>query len=145
MAIWDWRGATATGSADPAAALRRTGLIQALVGAAVAALLWAFDRPLLAAIVGSIAAFTLVAALASPTGLYAAIHRGLAVLGGWIGRFLTVVLLTPLFFGFFAVFGGLFRRGSRDKLDRRLDPDAPTYWRQRDDGEPSRDRYERHF
>ena len=126
-------------------ALRREGVVRALVGAAVGGVLFYFGAPILARVAWVGAAFVLLAALASPDGLYAAIGRGLALLGHGIGRLLAIVLLTPLYWLFFVPFGRLLRAGRRDRLERWFDPAASTYWHRREDAPRTKRSYERAF
>lgn len=126
-AIWRWNETDAT-SGPSARALRIRGALQAAVGAGVGALLIAYGPPLAGAVVLGIAALLLAAALLSPTGLYAAIQRPLQSLGRGLGSAVNWILLVPLFYGFFLPFGVLLRRGRRDRLKRRLDTAAPSYW-----------------
>jgi hypothetical protein len=98
--------------------------IAALVGAAMVSF---WSRPI-GTVVLTVASIVGISALASPLGLYAAIERLFLTLGRVTGRLLTWILLVPVFYGFFVPFGLLMRRGRRDRLQRRLEPDAPTYW-----------------
>ncbi len=142
-AVWRWRE-PGPGKEAKARRLRRQGLVQALVGAAIGGLL-AFWHPTFAKVVWVIAGFTLLAALLSPTGLYAGIARALEALGRGIGRVMTVLLLVPVFVLFFGVYGGLGRRGRRDKLERWFDAGASTYWHRRPKAATGTAPYERQF
>ena len=53
-------------------------------------------------------------------------------LGHWTGIALAWLLLVPIFYLAFLPFGLLLRRGRRDRLRRRLDPDAVSYWEPHD-------------
>ena len=141
---WPWKTEAARSNAPTAGALRREGVLRGLVGLAIGTALY-FWKPPLAYVAWSLSGFVLLAALVSPGGLYAAIGRGLARFGEWVGRFLAVVLLTPVFFLFFLPFGRLTRWGRRDKLERWFDSATSTYWHARTD--PPRDRafYEKAF
>lgn len=130
-AVWSWRP-VAVPRPDPGPA-RWRGCLQAAVGFAVAALLFAFGPRLPAAIVATIATTIALAALLSPLGLFAAIERAVAALGLAIGNALTWILLPAIFFGFFVPFALLFRRGRRDAMKRWFEPDAASYWSQRED------------
>lgn len=65
---------------------------------------------------------------ASPAGVRAALQRLFAATGRAVGRALTWLFLVPLFYGFFLPFGWALRRGRRDRLCRRFEPDAASYW-----------------
>ena len=146
-AIWHWREGADSGALRAArqAALRREGVMRALVGGVVGGALLYFGAPMLARVAWAGAGFVLVAALVSPDGLYAAIGRGLARLGHGIGRLLAVVFLTPVFFLFFLPFGRLLRAGRRDRLERWFDRSAPTYWHRRPAAPRTKSSYERAF
>ena len=144
---WRWREAADAGALRAARqkALRREGVVRALVGGVVGGALLYFGAPILARVAWAGAGLVLVAALVSPDGLYAAIGRGLALLGHGIGRFLAIVLLTPVFFLFFLPFGRLLRAGRRDRLERWFDRSAPTYWHRRPAAPRTKSSYERAF
>jgi hypothetical protein len=128
-AIWTWQSEAAP--RPSAAPIRRRGALQAAVGLAVAGGLFWAGRASWAAVVAAIATGIGLAALASPLALYAAIERGFAALGRGVGHSLTWLLLPAIFYGFFAPFSLLFRRGRRDALRRRFAPDAASYWSSR--------------
>lgn len=146
---WRWREtAGADGAADRLARrrrLRREGLLRAAIGGVVGGGLFLLGATLLARVAWTGAGFVLLAALASPEGLYAAIGRGLALLGHAVGRLLAIVFLTPVFLLFFVPFGLLLRRGRRDRLERWFDPAAATYWHRRDDAPRTKSSYDKAF
>jgi len=80
----------------------------------------------------TIASIILLAALISPTGLFAGIERGFDALGHAASRLVTLVLLSAIFYSFFLPFGLLFRRGRRDSMKRFYEPEAHTYWSPRE-------------
>jgi hypothetical protein len=129
-AIWAWRDRDA-GERARLAKLRRSGVIRAVVAGIAAGVLFALDRPIVASIAVGIGTLTLVLALASPGGAYAALSRVVDRLGALIGALLTWVLLTPVFFLFFVPFGMLMRRGARDRLRRRFERERASYWTKR--------------
>lgn len=129
--VWDWRerGKRTTGSTGKSAARARLrGLAQAAVAALFGAAILVFWSRTIGTVVLAVASIVCLSALVSPLGLYAAIERLFLWLGHATGRLLTWILLAPVFYGFFVPFGLLLRRGRRDRLQRRLAPDAPTYW-----------------
>lgn len=144
-AAWPRNSSKAPDPREAAKKLRRRGLVQTAIGLAIGALVWFFWHRSLAPVIWTLASLNGLAAVFSPTGVYAAISRGLEALGRGIGRVLTVLLLTPVYWLFFAPFGFLFRRGKRDSLARWSDPEAETYWIRRDLEEPSLERYERQY
>ncbi|MGE3636635.1 MAG: hypothetical protein AB7P00_42425 [Sandaracinaceae bacterium] len=134
--IWSWRGA----SDDRAARARRArigALIRSAIGGAIGAVLtFAVGRPILGAIAFGIAGLTLVLGLLSPLGAYAALERAILAVSKVIGAALTWLLLTPVYFFFFAPFGSLFRRGRRDPMRRHIDKASASYWQPRSDDRP---------
>lgn len=147
--VWDGRTAAAPGAvrapATPQGRPRLRALLQgAIAGAAGGFFAWR-GAPVLAGIAWSLGGISLVAGLLSPHGLYAAIERGLARLGHEIGRLITVLTLVPLYYLFFTVFGRLTRHGRGDRLGRRWNPAAPTYWKRRADAPHGRADFERMY
>jgi hypothetical protein len=102
--------------------------LQAAVAALLGGAILFFWSRAIGTVVLAVASIVGLSALVSPLGLYAAIERLFLALGRATGRVLTWVLLVPVFYGFFAPFGSLLRRGRRDRLKRRLEPDAASYW-----------------
>lgn len=146
-AIWTWREA-GTEAVDFAALARRNRVRGALRGLAAAALgagllLLGLRTP--ATVVLTVAGVVTIAALVAPTSLYAALERGVAALGRWTGQGLGWVLLTPVFYLFFAPFGWLLRRGRRDRLQRSFDPEATSYWEPHEGLRVASDSYQRQF
>jgi hypothetical protein len=103
------------------------------IGAAGALLSWLWS-PILGGITLGIGTIVLLSAIASPTGIYAAIERGLAALGHATGVGLTWVLMSAFFFLVVTPFGFFFRRGRRDAMRRYYEPGATTYWTEREIG-----------
>ena len=62
-----------------------------------------------------------------------------------VGRFLTWILLSWIFYGFFLPFGALFRRGRRDSMKRFYEPEALSYWSSCEPREAGLDFYKRQY
>ena len=92
-----------------------------------------------------IASVVLVAAITSPTGLYAALERGLAALTRATGVGLTWIFMSAVFFLAVAPFGLILRRGRRDAMRRYLDANATTYWTERELGRSASTQRARQF
>jgi hypothetical protein len=131
-AIWRWRASDLSGAPEVSAArLRITGLLQAAVGVAFGLASYLWWSPIVAGLALTLATVILLTALASPTGLYAAVQRLFLATGRVVGRGMTWVVMVPLFYLVFFPFGLLLRRGRRDQLKRFFDRDVPTYWERR--------------
>lgn len=133
---WNWaptRPRDVDATAARAAAMRRKGAVQGVVGLAIAGGLYALGHPTVAIIAASIASLTLVLAMVSPLGAFAAIEKVMRGFGVWVGRVVTVVVMLPIFAFFFVPFGLLFRRGAKDPMQRAVDTAASSYWRVRED------------
>lgn len=129
LAIWNWRDPQPDGPPPPLASRERVrGSFQAAIVAAIGGLLLLLGLRTIALVMWGAAAIVLLAALASPRGLYAVLDRMARAIGKRVGRALTWLLLVPLFYFFFLPFGLLFRHGRRDRLKRYFDAEAPTYW-----------------
>jgi hypothetical protein len=143
---WPWRAADpAREAAVRRRALRREGTTRAGVGLAVGGALFAFGARTLALLAWSLSGTILLAALASPAVVYAAIGRALERLGQLIGKLFAIVLLTPIFLLFFLPFGRLLRARRRDRLERWFDPQLATYWHRRREAARTTADYERAF
>jgi len=129
-AIWSWRESGETRSSTPASAvaLRRRGLLRALVAGSLGLVLLLFWSRLIGQVVMTVAGALALVALLSPLGLYAAIERGLGVLAHKTGLLLTWLLMAAIFYGVFTPFGWIFRRGRRDPLRRFREAELVTYW-----------------
>jgi hypothetical protein len=62
-----------------------------------------------------------------------------------LGYFVSRILLTIIFFVVIIPTGFLMRLLGKDPMDRKLDPDAKTYWIKREEGPPDPESYERQF
>ena len=146
MAVWTWREhGSPTRSDSSARAVRLRGAIQGSVGIAIAALVYTFVSHAAGFVIFSIASAITVAALISPTGLFAGIEAAFRATGRALGRLLTWILLSSIFYAFFLPFGALFRRGRRDSMKRFYDPEAPSYWSSREPREAGLDFYKRQY
>jgi len=136
--IWDWRHRQIAAAPEISASRARIrGAIQGLTGVAAGGLIFASASTTLGTVVLGIAGLILLAALISPTGLYAGIALGLEALGHFVRRAMTWVLMPLIFYMIFLPFGLLFRRGHKDPMRRFYDPNAATYWSPRKDQGPS--------
>jgi hypothetical protein len=142
---WLWRQPPP----DPSIAARSAriaGTIQAAVGFAAAALFYFWlHRPVMAAVVVSLATVNLLAALLSPLGLYRRITAAVAVLGRVIGQIVTWILMPIVYLLLFTLFGLVLRAAGKLRLSRRPDRALPTYWRDLSTVDRTAASYERQF
>ena len=146
-AIWRWDEVDGE-TVDVGAVARRKrlrGLVQGLVAGSLGGVMFWLGLRTPATVVWTLAVVVSGSAVLAPMSLYAAIERGFATLGRWTGLALGWILLTPVFYLFFAPFGKLLRRGRRDRLQRRLDPDATSYWEPHEGMRVASDSYLRQF
>ena len=129
--VWKWQDQGDAAQADRAGALRKKGVFQGAIGLAVAAVFFVIGWRTMSMVVTAIASLTLLTALISPTGAYAAIERGLTRFAAIVGSVVAWIVLMPSFIGFFVPFGLIFRRGEKDPMKRMFSPSAPSYWRER--------------
>ena len=132
--IWNWQPPESTTDPEGASRVRSRAALQAALGATVGALIFLFWSHTLGWVVFGVTGFVFVAALTSPRGLYAAIERLFAALGGVVGRVVNWLALATLFYLFFLPFGLLFRRGRSDQMRRFYEEDAASYWEARERG-----------
>ena len=126
--IWTWQEGRAARAEASASELRIGGVVRAALGFGLGLILVALGTGLMAYVVLALSTAVFVAAIASPKGVYATIDRAFRALGRALGRGMTWALVPPFFYLVFPAFGYLFRRGSRDRLQRFFEPDASTYW-----------------
>lgn len=134
-AIWRWRDDYGRGDARRA---RIGGLLRGLVGAAIGGGAFWLGSVHAALVAWGLSGLLTLVALASPLGAHAAVLRVMSALGGLVGLVVGWALLTPVYLLFFVPFRFLFRRGSRDKLTRWIDPNAVSYWEARDEDAPAK-------
>ena len=122
--------ASAAGGSKPDSASSRSfGLLLGAIFAAVALLpLIAGKPPLVWA--GGGAVILLAVAIWVPVFLAGPTRAWLAF-GGLLSRIVAPVAMVVVFFGVFAVYGGLLRLLGRDAMKRKYDPRASTYWIER--------------
>ena len=125
--------------------VRVRGALQGAIAIAIGAALIAFGRRAPGIVAVGIGSAIAAAALTSPLGLFAAIERGFAAFGAAVGRGLTWTVMPAVFYGFFVPFRLLFRRGRRDTMRRRFEPDAPSYWTPADPRRQSPESYTRAY
>ena len=120
---------------------RRQALLRGGISLALAALLFLVGWRIVGAIALALGTLTLLAGFLSPQGLHRHLDRLFLGLVALIGRLMTWLVLTPVYLLVFLPYGALFRRGRRDRLLRWYEPEASTYWKER---EPASDRAHRH-
>jgi hypothetical protein len=133
-AVWNWRESATLGGAAAqveTSAIRLRGAVKALIPAAVGSGIYLRVSALGGTIVMSIAALIFVAAMFSPTGLYAIIERGFSALTVSVGRLMSWIVLPALFYAVFVPFGKARRSGARDRLQRFRDATRASYWSDR--------------
>jgi hypothetical protein len=108
--------------------LRREGVVRGLVPLTLAALFYVAAHPVAAGIAAGLGGLTLGLALASPDRGYAALSAAVGWLGEQVGRLLGWVLLAPVFYLVITPLGLATRRGRGDRLARRFERDAGSYW-----------------
>ena len=130
--MWNWQEKPDNRDADKTSVLRKKGMMQGGVGLVIAGIFFfVLKWQIMAYVVTTIASITLLTALASPTGAYAAIERALTKFAAAVGVAVGWLVMMPIFLGFFVPFGLLFRRGKKDSMKRLFSPDEKTYWKER--------------
>ena len=129
-AVWQWRT-----TADPGAAAsrvrhaRRRGLVQGAIGLVAATVVYLVWETPFAWVIAGIAATIALLALVSPLGAYAAVERGLATFGRWVGTAVTWILMPLLYWLLFLPVGLLLRARRRLGVTRGFDRTLPSYLR----------------
>jgi hypothetical protein len=145
--VWNWNreGERSELAGERAAAIRRRGVIQTLLAAAIGSAIFYFVSHTVAYVIFTIATIVGLSALLSPTGLFAAIEGAFNALGQALGGGVSWGLLALIFYGFFLPFGLLFRSGRRDSMKRFFEPDASSYWVGREAAPADPTSYRRQF
>jgi hypothetical protein len=129
--VWDWRGGETEEPrrAREAAAIRRRGLIGAVVGLAVAALVFLlWKKPVPAAVIAAIALLVSLPALVAPLTAGRGVARALDRFAHAVGLGVTWVLMTFLYWVLFLPVGLFLRARGRLGITRSFDPRQPSYW-----------------
>lgn len=143
--VWQWRDAVSEGGATGWRNPRLRGSIQAAITLALGGAVWTLWSHVIGGVMLAAGSLVLLAALVSPTGLFAGIERALTALAQTVGRGVSWVLMTLLYYGFFVPFGRLFRSGRRDRMRRFYEPEAPSYWEARERGRSASDSRDRQY
>lgn len=127
-AVWQWRTTADPGTVASRARQARTrGLVQGAIGLAAASAVYLLWKTPFAWVIAGIAATIALLALASPLGAYAAVERGLATFGRWVGTAVTWILMPLLYWLLFLPVGLLLRARRRLRVTRGFDRGLPTY------------------
>ena len=124
---------------------RIKGLIQGLVGLSLGTLIYFYWNPIIGYVSWALSSIVLLSALLSPGGAYAGINKFFIWLGVLFARLATPLVLIPNFFFVFSPLGMMLRRRRNDRLERWLEKDAETYWKDRDQDTDGMSNYERQF
>jgi len=125
---WNWRQDEAPAANAPRASLRRAAFVQAAVLALVGfGLEHVLGHRLPARIVWGLAAVVALLGAFWPRG-YRPVHAFGQAIGRWVGKFLSVVLLVPLYVLFFGAVALYLRTRRRDPMHRTYLDGAWTYW-----------------
>lgn len=108
--------------------LRREGVVRGLVPLALAGLFFGAGHPVAASVAAGLGALTLGLALLSPDRGYAALSAAVGWAGERVGQLLAWGLLAPVFYLVVTPLGLLTRRGRGDRLARRFERGAASYW-----------------
>lgn len=127
---WDWRRAGDRNDQDESirnAAARRRGVIGGLVGLAIAAAVYFFWRPGVAALIAGISLALALLAVAAPPA-YRKVAGLLDRFGHAVGMAVTWVLMTLLYWLLFLPVGLLLRARGRLAVTTHPDRRLPSYW-----------------
>jgi hypothetical protein len=129
-------------TAIPESQPRRFGLSVGGMLLLIATIMWWFDQPRLATVLGSVGGVLFLGGLLVPRWLIPIERRWMAA-AAVLGAFNARVILTVSYYVVVTPFGVLMRLVGRDPLDRRLGT-GDSYWQKRPaEPPPSRERYAR--
>lgn len=136
---WPWRDLPENGIRGAEKPHPAPVLLPAIVGYVVAAALFLhFKRETAAVLVASINTLILLLAVAAPSA-HGRVHGFFLKMGGWIGRTLAWLLLTPFFYLVMATGRLILLVRGIDPMQRALQPRRESYWLDRTP------RHHRHF
>lgn len=143
--VWDPARDPQAEQSRRAAAARRSGLIQAAVGLAAAALLlWLVGR-IPASIAAAVALVVATLAIASPLGGLAKLERGVGRFAAAVGGAVGWLLMTPVYYLVVTPLGLALRLRGRLRVRRGPDSRVATYWRELPPNPPGPAPYEKQF
>lgn len=131
-------------TAEDAKRIRKFAITMTIAAGVIALLLLWYQKPKGAVIMGYVAGGFVVLGIPFPMLLWPVerLWMGLAVVLGWIN---TRILLSVVFYLVVTPVGLAMRLFGRDPLNRRLDPDATSYWNEIDVNAPPVPNHERQF
>jgi hypothetical protein len=130
--VWSWRGGETIEQAQAreAAAARKHGLTGGAIGVTIAAALYFFaERPLMAAVVATVAVLSTLLALASPLTAWKGFTRVLDRFAHAVGTAVTWISLTILYFLAFLPLGLYLRTRGKLAVTRGFDSRLLSYWK----------------
>jgi len=145
---WNWRDRAAGNEqarSREAKANRRKGLIGAVIGLGVAALINYWGRPTAALVIAAVALLIGLTALVSPLGLFQRLSRGLDRFAHAVGTGVTWLLMPVLFYLVFLPIGLILRARGRLAISRHADPRLPTYWTPTEERARTSESYRKQF
>lgn len=130
--VWDPTGKDQAGRiASLRKSLRLRGTVQSLIGIALGTAVFFFLSSVVGVVIWVIAVLSGLLAVVSPLRAFTHIQNVLTWIGIKIGTVITFIVLVPLFYTFFFLFGIITRRGSGDRLERRFPGGLVSYWKER--------------
>jgi len=143
--VWQWRrGSAPAARGAQAAAARKKGAIGAVVGLAVAALVFRW-RPHAAEGIAAVAVLMGLLALASPLGAYRQVMRLVDVFAHGVGVVMTWLLMALAWLLVFLPGGLLLRAMGKLRITRGADARQASYWSAAHDVPPGIESYTKSF
>ncbi|MEM7051930.1 MAG: hypothetical protein AAF604_19845 [Acidobacteriota bacterium] len=140
--VWNWRHPAPPERSEHN--LRREGIVRAVIGFAVAALIFLW-KPVFGMVVAGITATLLLLALVAPNTAYRAVSHGLAVFAQWVAQAVTWILMTLLYYLMVTPAGFLLRVTGGSRITHGADAERTSYWETTEQAEASLDPYRRQF
>jgi hypothetical protein len=112
---------------------RRIG-IQGVVGIAIGAFFLSRHHSIVGSIALTLGSLSVLLAILAPAAWILTVHHWMERFTEGIGKGVTVVVLSLVYFLFFLPVGVLSRGKATARFQRLLDPKATTYWRPRTAG-----------
>ena len=123
-AAWDWQRSQVTGPSRE----RRKMAIRSAVGLLAAVVFWLLHAHRASALAGFAGVLSALLAAIAPARILRSLDHYIDLFSRGVGRVVSVVVLTPIYFAFIVPLGFFLRRRPEALYQRQMNRAAATYW-----------------